>query len=180
MRRWFLAPIVLVLLVALTGPALAQTSGKSGGRTTSSQSSGIGYQGWGVQVGVSSNPDQIYGGVHWDLGEFARNVRFRPLFEIGRGDHATIIQGMAQVTYIFSKIQVWKPYVGGELGITYVNIDSSSLPPGVDNTDTALALQGVGGIETRLKSGTRFNLELKAGFGDDDPDFKIGAGWTWK
>jgi len=178
MRGWFRLPLLLSILAVLASPIFAQTPPSTSSRQTSGVS-GIGYRGWGVQAGVSSNPDQVYGGVHWDLGEFARNVRFRPLLEIGRGDHATLFQGMAQVTYVFSKIQVWKPYVGGELGVTYVDIDRSHLPPGADNTDTALGLQGVGGVETKLRSGTRFNLEAKVGFGDDDPDLKVAAGWTW-
>lgn len=177
MRRRFIAPLLLPLLTALAAPALAQTASQP---ATGPGTSGIGYRGWGAQVGLSDNPDQIYGGVHWDLGEFARNVRFRPVIEIGRGDHRTLVQALADVTYIFSKVQVWHPYVGGEIGFSYVDIDSSQLPPGADNTDTDLALMGVGGVETRLKSGTKFFLEAKVGFGDDDPDFKIGAGWTWK
>lgn len=178
MKGWLRAPLVLALLVAFVGPALAQTSTKSSSQQSSGLS-GIGYRGWGLQVGGSSNPDQVYGGVHWDLGEFARNVRFRPLLEIGTGDHATLLQAMAQVTYVFSKIQVWKPYVGGEVGWTYVDLERSHLPPGANNTESKLGLQGVGGIETRLKSGTRFDVEAKVGFGDDDPDFKFGVGWTW-
>ena len=178
MRRWYRAPFLLALLAFVATPALAQTSGKTSGARSSSGMSGVAYRGWGVQVGASSNPDQVYGGVHWDLGEFAKDVRFRPNVEIGFGDHATLLQATAEVTYIFSKIQVWKPFVGGEIGLAYV--DLSNLPPGVDNTDTALALMGVGGIETRLKSGNRFELEVKVGLGDDDPDVKFAAGWTWK
>ncbi len=175
MRRWYRAPILLILSAALAAPALAQTSGKGGGTAP-----GIGYRGWGLQAGVSSSPDQIYGGVHWDLGEFAKDVRFQPALEIGTGDHMTQVQALAEVTYVFSKIQVWKPFVGGDVGMTYVDIDRSQLPPGADHTDTALALMGVGGIETKLRSGTRFYLEVKVGFGDDDPDAKLAAGWTWK
>lgn len=174
MSRWHRAPILLALFLTLAGPALAQTS------KPAAAAPGIRYEGWGVRVGGSSNPDQIYGGFHWDLGEFAKNVRFRPLFEFGIGDHKTLLQGLAEVTYIFSKIQVWKPYVGGDIGFTYVDTDRDVLPPGADHTDSDVALMGVGGIETRLKSGVRFFLEGKVGFGSDDPDLKLAAGWTWK
>lgn len=181
MRRWYRAPVFLILAAFLATPALAQTSSKGSSQASQSSGlSGIGYRGWGVQVGVSSSPDQIYGGFHWDLGEFAKNVRFRPLVEFGVGDHATLVQGLAEITYIFSKVQVWKPYVGGDLGITYVNLEKNRLPPGADNTDTAIALLAVGGIETRLKSGAKFFADLKLGIGDDDPDAKLGVGWTWK
>lgn len=181
MRRWYRAPVFLALIASLAAPALADDSSRRPNQTNQSSGlEGIGYRGWGVQVGVTSNPDQVYGGFHWDMGEFARNVRFRPLVEFGFGDHATIIQGLAEATYIFSKVQVWKPYVGGDIGVTYVNLQKSQLPPGADNTDTAIALMAVGGIETKLRSGTKFFLELKLGIGDDDPDGKVAAGWTWK
>jgi len=180
MRRWYRAPVFLALIASLATPALAQSSSKSTNQSSQSGLSGIAYRGWGVQVGASSNPDQVYGGFHWDMGEFARNVRFRPLVEFGVGDHATVIQGLAEATYIFSKVQVWKPYVGGDIGVTYVNLQRSQLPPGADNTDTKIALLAVGGVETKLKSGTKFFMELKLGLGSDDQDAKVGAGWTWK
>lgn len=177
MIRWSRASILLVvLLAAFAAPTLAQTTAKP----APSAAPGIRFTGWGVRVGGSSNPDQIYAGFHWDLGEFAKNVRFRPLVEFGTGDHATLVQGLAEATYIFSKIQVWKPYVGGDIGFTYVDTDRDVLPRGADHIDTDIALMGVGGIETRLKSGIRFFLEAKVGIGSDDPDFKAAAGWTWK
>src|SRR5258706_16325567 len=105
MRSRLSAPLLLFpILAVLTTPVLAQGTSK------------IGYRGWGVRAGLSSNPDQFYGGVHWDLGEFARNGRFRPNVEVGFGDHATTVQGNAEVHYVFSKAQVWKPYVGGGAG----------------------------------------------------------------
>ena len=178
MKRWFRTPLLLLLLLAaLSTPALAQATAKS---TSGGGAPRIGWNGWGVSVGLSDNPDQVYGGVHFDLGEFARNVRFRPNIELGVGDHATLIQANAEATYLFSKVQVWKPYVGGSIGFSWVSIDSSRLPPGADNTDTDISLMGVGGIETKLKSSTKFFLEAKVGIGDDDPDFKVAAGWSWK
>jgi hypothetical protein len=175
MIRRYANPILLLpMLVCLATPALAQSSAKSSSRS----GPGIGWRGWGVRVGASQNPDQIYGGVHFDLGEFAKDVRFRPYFEIGSGDHVTTLQAMAEVTYLFSKVQVWKPYVGGSLGFDYVTLND--VPSGVDDTDTGIALMGIGGIETKLKSGTKFFAELKIGFADDDADAKVGVGWTWK
>jgi len=175
MARKMRIPLVILSVAAVSllasNAVLAQGAGKSSG------GSGIGWEGWGVRVGVSSDPDQVYGGFHFDLGHFAPNVRFRPTVEIGVGDDATLIQALAEAHYVFSKVQVWKPYVGGGVGISYVKLDN--LPPGVDDTDNDLALMGIGGIETKLKSATRFFLEAKIGFGDDDPDLKLAAGWTW-
>jgi opacity protein-like surface antigen len=169
MRRSSAIPLFLVLTLAIAAPAIAQSS--AGG-------SGLGWEGWGVRVGASSDPDQVYGGFHFDLGHFARDVRFRPTIELGIGDDVTLLQALAEAHYVFSKVQVWKPYVGGGVGLSWVEIDDA--PPQVDDSDTDIALMGIGGVETSLKSGARFFMELKIGFGDDDPDFKVGLGWTWR
>ncbi len=170
MRRKFVIPLVLLLTCPLAASAYAQSSGGAS----------RGWDGWGVRVGVSSDPDQVYGGVHFDVGRFARDVRFRPTIEIGFGDDATVIQAFGEAHYVFSKVQVWKPYVGGGVGLTYYDIDDDNLPPQVDDSDTDLGLMGIGGIETSLRSGARFHIELKIGFGDEDPDLKLGVGWTWR
>lgn len=171
MRRWRLFPLLaLVLLACLGAPAYAQQA----------QGPRIGWNGWGVRVGMSSEPDQVFGGVHFELGEFAKNVRFRPTVELGFGDDVTFLQAHAEVHYVFSKVQVWKPYVGGGAGFNYYKIDDDNLPPQVDDSDTEVGLMGVGGVETKLKSGVGFFFEGKIGLTDDDPDFKVGAGWTWK
>jgi opacity protein-like surface antigen len=130
-----------------------------------------------MRAGVSSDPDQIYGGVHFELGEFARDVRFRPSIEIGFGDDATLLQGLAEAHFVFSKVQVWKPYVGGGLGLTYIDVDN---PGRGDDTETDVALMAIGGVETKLRSATRLFFELKIGLGDEDPDVKVGVGWGWK
>lgn len=162
MKARYAAPLLfLLILVVLSTPAMAQGTAK------------IEYRGWGARVGASSNPDQIYGGAHWDLGEFARNVRFRPNVEIGFGDHVTVLQANAEVHYVFSKVQVWKPYVGGSVGFIYAD------PDGADS-QTDLSAMGVGGVETKLKSATSFFMEAKVGLSNNDPDLKFGVGWTWK
>jgi len=162
MRARYAAPLLLLpILAVLSSPVLAQGTAH------------IGYRGWGVRAGLSSSPDQVYGGVHWDLGEFARNVRFRPYLELGAGDHVTTLQANAEVHYVFSKVQVWKPFVGGSAGLIYADPDHGS-------SETNLSVMGVGGVETKLKSATSFFIEGKVGLTNDDPDFKAGVGWTWK
>jgi len=162
MKARIATPILLLpLLAVLSTPLWAQGTAK------------IGYRGWGVRVGLSSDPDQVYGGFHWDLGEFAHNVRFRPNLEIGFGDNVDVLMANAEVHYVFSKVQVWKPYVGGSTGFIYANPDAG-------DSDTDLTLTGVGGVETKLKSATSFFIEGKVGLTDNEPDFKAGVGWTWK
>jgi hypothetical protein len=172
MRRVIAGPILLLLLVAAATPVAAQGS--------KGQGPSLGWNGWGARLGISSDPDQAFAGVHFELGEFARNVRFRPTLEIGFGDDLTVVQGLAEVHYVFSKVQVWKPYVGGGVGLIHVSGDVDT-PLGTEEvSDNEVSVMGVGGVETRLKSGTRFFLELKLGLNNDSPDLKLGAGWSWK
>jgi hypothetical protein len=180
MRRRFKLSLPLVILLAVSAaPTLAQTAPSGTRPTTTPGTSGIGWRGWGVQVGASSSPDQFYGGVHFDLGEFSKDVRFRPTVDIGVGDHVTLLTALAEVHYVFSNVQVWRPFVGGGAGFTHAAFDDHARRQGAEN-DTEIALMGVGGIETRLKSGTKFQVDAKVGLGDNDPDFKLGVGWSWK
>jgi opacity protein-like surface antigen len=167
MRRFLrVVPVlVAVLIAASVAPALAQGT------------QGIRYGGWGVRVGLSAEPDQAYGGVHFNLGEFAKDVRFRPTIEAGFGDDVLLLQALAEVHYVFSNVQVWRPYVGGGLGLAYADPDDDS--DFDDDSDTEVSLAAMGGVETKLKSGTGFMLELKIGFGDNDPEVKFGVGWTF-
>jgi opacity protein-like surface antigen len=168
MRRFPPAvPVFIVLLLALSSaPALAQGT------------QGIRFDGWGVRFGLSADPDQVYGGVHFNLGEFATNVRFRPTVEVGFGDDVILLQALAEVHYVFNQVQVWKPYVGGGLGLAYADVDDDDNDFD-DDSDTELSLAGIGGVETKLRSGNGFMLELKVGFEDNDPDVKFGVGWTF-
>ena len=184
MRRLALAsPLLLALLMfAPTHEALAQSSTTTTTTTSSSAShsgtSGIGWRGWGVRAGLSANPDQVFGGVHFNLGYFAKDVRFRPTIEMGFGDHLTTLQALAEVHYVFSKVQVWKPYVGGGLGLAYVNSndDEDEFDGG---TDTEISFAAIGGVETKLRSGNTFGFEGKIGLGDDDADFKASVNWSF-
>jgi opacity protein-like surface antigen len=167
MRRFVMAVPVLLALAALVPADEALAQGTTG----------IGWKGWGVRVGASADPDQVYGGVHFNLGEFAKDVRFRTTIEMGFGDDVTTLEALAEVHYVFSKVQVWTPYVGGGIGLAYVNVDDNDNND--DDSDTEFAFAGMGGVETKLKSGAGFFIEGKVGFGDNDPDFKLGVGWSF-
>ena len=176
-RRFELVPRLAILLALATTPALAQT--KPSGTPPPSGTSGIGWHGWGVQVGVSADPDQLFFGAHFNLGEFAKNVRFRPTVDLGTGDDRTLLTALGEVHYVFPQSKVWKPYVGGGAGFTYVNFNSDREKHG-DDDGTSFSLAALGGVETRMKSGTRLFFEGKLGFGDEDPNFKAAVGWSWK
>ena len=184
--RAVLVPMALVVVamtaVLVSSPSFAQESTTTTTSPTyhsASNAPGIRFEGWGPRVGVSFNPDQFWGGVHFNLGYFARDLRFRPSVYAGFGDDVTLITGMAEVHYIFSKVQVWKPYVGGGLGITFVNADTDSK---WDDklSDTEIAFQAIGGVETKLHSGSIIGFEGRIGIADVDPDLMLGVTWSFK
>lgn len=157
MRRTLSYALALGLLVYLV-PATAEAAD-------------LGYRGWGPRVGVSESPDQIVGGVHFDMGEFAPRVRLQPSVEVGFGDDIFSLAGNFMVSYYFNIDSELTPYAGGELSVVFLDHDEGG-------SDTELGPAGVGGVEMRLSSGTRFFLELQLGF-DDLPDAKVMAGWTF-
>ena len=81
-RRFISLTVVITMLLfaGMATKALAQ------------ETSEIRFEGWGIRAGLSSDPDQVYGGVHFNLGEFAKDVRFRPTVELGFGDDQTVLQ----------------------------------------------------------------------------------------
>jgi hypothetical protein len=83
-----------LLLLALTGPARAQTLG--------------------VRAGASGDPDQFFVGLHTELGPAADRLWFRPNLEIGVGHEVTTTAVNFEFAY---KLDVasrdWQPYIGG-------------------------------------------------------------------
>ena len=134
---------------------------------------GLGYQGWGPRVGISADPDQLFGGVHFDLGEIVEHLRLQPNVEIGFGDDVTSVTGSVAVHWLYEvDWQGWQPYSGGEVGLNYLDFD------GRRGSDTEFALNAVSGVETRLKSDNRLSFEIKLGI-IEEPDVKLLVGWTF-
>lgn len=156
--------ITMLILAGLATKALAQGSSE------------IGFSGWGVRAGLSSDPDQVYGGVHFDLGELIEDVRFRPTVELGFGDDQTVVQVLAEVHQVFSQFRVCKPYFGGGLGLTYINYDDDHRG---DDSDTEASVNVIGGIDTELSQGMKLFFEFKVGLANKDPDIKFGVGLSW-
>ncbi len=144
----------------------------------SASAADIGYRGWGPRVGISDSPDQFVAGAHWDLGEFAPHVRWQPSVDFGFGDDAFSFTGNIMVGYWFPTKSSVTPYAGAQVTAAYVNYDDGGGRNG-DESDTEIGVALVGGIETTLKSGTRFLVELQIGL-SDIPDAKLMAGWTFK
>ncbi len=165
--------VLLLLLPVLSTPALAQ-------------SRGFGFQGWGPRVGISSDPDQVIGGVHFDLGDFARGVRFQPSAEIGFGDDVVTLLANGMVSYYFPIDAPVTPYAGGALTVAFYDFDSDcegfggrfGRGRGDCDSETEIGPTAVGGIEMKLDGGSRFLAELNVGFADL-PEVKVVAGWTF-
>jgi hypothetical protein len=155
-RSW----IVGLALLSLAAPVSAQQ---------------LGYYGLGPRVGVSSNPDQIVGGMQFNLGDFAPRLRFQPNFEVGFGDDYSIITVTAPVHYRFKVNANIVPYAGGGITLAYINHD---LGNGDNDTDFDISAKAVGGVEWPLKSNRQFFLELNIGFGDIQ-DTEVLAGWMF-
>ena len=152
-----IAMTCIALLVVLTAPATAFAD--------------VGFMGWGPRFGVADDPDQGIIGVHFDLGEFADNVRFRPSVEVGFGDDVNSFLANGLVAYYFDVQSSVVPYVGGQAVFAYFDPDEG------DN-ETEIGMDAVGGIEIAMKGDTRFLTELQVGFGDIH-DFKLMVGWTF-
>jgi hypothetical protein len=133
----------------------------------------IHYRGWGPRVGLATKPDQVIGGAHFDLGEFAPNVRFMPNAELGLGDDATVVSVTAPVHYIWRDLRNTNtmPYVGGGVTLAYVDTDRGG-------SDFEIGLKATGGAQWRLKSGRGFLVELSLGLGDVH-DVEVVAGWLF-
>ncbi len=170
-RRW----MVTAALVAITlgsDSAWSQDDEAAGQATTDTDDFGL--RGWGPRVGLGSDPDQLMGGVHFDLGEIAPQVAFQPDVILGVGDDVTSLVASLPVWYRFEGVSTQvTPYAGGALAVGLFNVDKR----GNDDTNVEFGLQIGGGGEWRLNSGNRFLVELRLDFGDVW-DAAVFAGWT--
>jgi hypothetical protein len=128
-------------------------------------------QGFGVNVGVSADPDQFYFGAGYETAELIERLRFRPNVEVGIGDEATLITMNFEFAYrIPIQRKPWSVYVGGGPALV---ISSSH----GDHGDTDAG----GGFNILLGLAHRRGLftEIKVGV-IDSPGFKFGVGYRFK
>ena len=137
----------------------------------------FGLRSFGFRGGVSVNPDQFHGGVFVDAGRILSNVRLQPSFELGIGNGVRLGTVNVDTLYLLAP-RPWRPFIGGGLGLNFVDV-TSGVGQG-RGLETALAFNVVGGIEWGTprqgsKASHRYLIEGRFGIGDT-PDFKISAG----
>ena len=171
---------MVLSLVVLASPLLADASNKNIDQTPTSQasgSSGIGYQGWGLRVGMTDDSDQVVGGAHFNMGEVVDHLRLQPDIQLGSGDDHTTIYGTVPLYWRFDTATRMTPYAGGGLALGYVEVD---LPPGAngDDSEFELGARATGGLEWPRGAGQAFFVELSLGFGDVH-DATVMAAWSF-
>jgi hypothetical protein len=127
--------------------------------------------GAGVRAGISADPEQVYFGVHANVGEIIPELMFRPNAEVGIGDGVTVVTLNGEFVYHFKiSSREWSPYVGAGPGVV---IATASTGAG-RVTNTGPGFNFLMGIEQ--KKG--FLAEIKVG-AIDSPGFKLGFGWNF-
>ena len=152
MKLQRLLPALLALTI-LAVPAAAQESDPPGDDTSA----------WGLRVGLSSDPDQLVGGVNFLETKIADNVYLVPNAELGVGDDHLILSATAPFFYRFVTSTGLRPYAGG--GVT-IGVDRYDGPKDNSDTNVEIALQVSGGVIFELKGGAEMFGELNLGFGD--------------
>jgi hypothetical protein len=145
--------------------------------TTSAHAAAV-VGGVGPRFGFSVDPEQLVVGGQLIIGEIAPDLTFDPNLELGFGDNVTIIAVNMDIHYHFTiEGSSWRPYVGGGVGINFIEFDSG---PGVsDNSNTEVGGNFIIGAGVPTASNNRFFTELKFGLGDI-PTLKALAGWNFK
>jgi len=143
----------------------------------STGSSGMGWYGWGVRLGVASDADQVVGGAHVNFGEVANHLRFQPDLQLGSGDDVTTLYGTAPLYYRFQRFgSGMTPYAGGGLAVGWVDYDA---PPGFeDESDVEVGGKATGGVEWERRDGAAMGVELSLGFGDVH-DVQVVGCWSF-
>ena len=123
------------------------------------------FQTMGPHLGFSSGPDQVIVGGQFQMGDIAPQVDFVPGLDLGFGDDQEILTFNGDFHYRFKVTDMtWQPYLGGGVALSFG--DGGSAAGGTF----------LGGADVPTKTGSRFFVEGKIGFGDNY-DFKFLAGW---
>ncbi len=115
----------------------------------------------GVHAGVSSNPDQIYGGLRMDLGTLFPGWHLVAIGDLGVGEDLTVLTLSGDLTYHFSLGGSLRMYTGFGIGYNWALGEST----------IGIGLQIPVGLE--LDDG--YFIEARIGF-ENNPDFRLNIG----
>jgi opacity protein-like surface antigen len=166
-KRYLIWTTIMVAVLPIWAEAPDHTSSETD----------IRWKGWGVRVGLASDPDQIVGGAQFNLGEFRRNLRFQPDVQLGLGDDATTLFATAPVYYRFTVQEKFTPYAGGGVALGFVDRDLPSTS-NADETSFEIGGRVTGGLEWSRNNGATFAVELSLGLGDIH-DAQVVALWNF-
>ncbi len=167
-KRFLVLTAIMMVALPVWAEEPAETSSKSD----------IGYKGWGLRAGLTTDPDQVVVGVQFNYGEFRPNLRFQPDVQAGFGDDFTTLYITVPVYYRFEDAQEkFTPYAGGGIALGFVDRD---LPPtsNADDTSFEIGARATGGLEWNLSGGGAFAVELSLGIGDIH-DAQVVAVWNF-
>ena len=127
-------------------------------------------QTFGLRGGLSVDPDQLYLGVHSDVGRVFDTFDFRPNIEVGFGDNATVAAINGEFLYPFELDNGTNLYVGAGPAINVISFDRA----GISDTVVEPGLNFLFGINFE----SNYFAELKVG-AIDSPEVKFGFGYTF-
>lgn len=130
-------------------------------------------QAFGVRVGASADPDQLYLGAHVLTGPIAGRVHFRPNVELGLGDDLTLVALNMEFVYRYPfRRSQWALLAGGGPAANVFVYDNGS-GRGHDS-DVRAGINALLGVSHR----DGFFVEMKLGL-IDSPAVKLGVGFTF-
>lgn len=172
------AALALSLVLFLPPAAHAQS-------TASKADQGFGFRGIGARAGLvdpEGASSTITYGAHVDLGEFVPNLRVTPFVEywsvgVGGYDRSDLLVA-TNVDWQFPLVgPKATPYVGGGLGLHFLQADRPA--PFTDYSNTRLGLHVQGGIRDDVMPNFSLFGELRFTFVDQADNFKLLGGFTY-
>lgn len=172
------AVIALSMALFLAPAARAQT-------TTPKADQSFGFRGIGVRAGLvdpEGASSTITYGAHIDLGEFVPNLRITPFAEYW----SVGVSGADNSDFLVATDVDWQfplvgpnvtPYVGGGLGLHFLQADRPA--PFSDYSNTRLGLHAEGGVRDEVMPNFSLFGELRFTFVDQADNFKLLGGFTY-
>jgi hypothetical protein len=126
-------------------------------------------------TGVSLNPDQFHGGLHFRFGS-SPTPPFRPVVELGLGNGVRLFSLSTDALYHF-KGQQWTPYVGAGPALNFIDVTNGvGQSDGVEMKVVGHAITGLSW--TPRRSQRRYFVEGRIGVGDT-PRLRLSVGMSF-